>query len=646
MRAPIAAALTLALAALATGAAAQQVQEVTVRLDPATGHVEIETRLDAPEGAVLLPGLDWLGLDSLTVDGAPVEASASLPASRHGGRPVVARLDGTLPDIAPGIAPWGQAHGAGYLTGGDWLPHEADAVARFEVTLEMPAAYRGLATGSLAEERVSGDTYTARFDLTGRADDLGLFFGPYQIGEAMRGAVRLRTYFRPGDTGLSGAYLDAAGGYVARYADQIGPYPYAGFSVVSAPIPVGLGFAGLTYVSQSILSHPYMRGRSLAHEVLHNWWGNAVGVDYDSGNWCEGLTTFQADYALAEAAGPDDAEEMRLEWLRALAGLAPAENTALRAFRAASHGGVQAVGYGKAAMVFHMLKAEIGAQAFDAALRRFYAAERGRIADWTDLQAAFEAETGRDLGWFFAQWIDRAGLPEIALAAAAPVAGEGGPGVRVTLSQSAPAYRLRVPVRIATEAGMVERVMELSGASATQTFALDAAPTGIDVDPGFELARVLLPGEVAPTLGDVFGNRSAKVAVAGDAPGLDAAARGLAVRLLRSDRLEVVPAAALDGAPAALVIGLTGDVAALRDARIAGPAPWDMTTGTARAWAERDAGGRTWIFVSADNADLLGAEMGRLGYQAGRSYAAFAGGQEVAAGTWAPAASPLHRAFE
>ena len=43
-----------------------------------------------------------------------------------------------------------------------------------------------------------------------------------------------------------------------------------------------------------------MQERSLAHEVLHAWWGNAVAVDYERGNWSEALTTFMADYALAE----------------------------------------------------------------------------------------------------------------------------------------------------------------------------------------------------------------------------------------------------------------------------------------------------------------------------------------------------------
>ena len=637
---------------LALGAAAwagepgAPLQSVTVRLDPASGHVDIETRIDAPEGPVRLPDLGWLRLESLTLDGKPLAADGAIPASRHQGRTVTARLSGTIPGISPGLEPWGRAAESGYLAGDGWLPRDAERFGRFEVRVDLPAGYRALATGSLTEETVAEGRYAARFVLTGRPEDLGLFFGRYEIGEEIRDGVRLRTYFRPEDTALSGAYLEAAGGYLAPYADRIGPYPYGGFSVVSAPIPVGLGFAGLTYVSQSILAHPYMRGRSLAHEILHSWWGNAVGVDYESGNWCEGLTTFQADYALAEAEGPDAAREMRRDWLRALAALAPEENTSLREFRAASHTGVQAVGYGKSALVFHMLRGEIGPAAFDHAIRAFYAAERSKIAAWGDLRAAFEAESGRDLAWFFAQWIGRAGLPRITLDAAEPVVRDGRPALRVTLRQSAPAYRLFVPLRIETDAGPVERVLEMSETVATAIVDLEAAPDELRVDPGFDLARELLPGEVAPTLGDLFGNRAARVAVAGGDGALAEAARGLARRLLRTDGLNLVPPDALEDAPAALIVGSTRDVAAARDGLIDAAAPWDMATGTARAWAERDAKGRLRIFVSADTAGLLASELGGLGYQASRSYAAYATGDEVATGTWEPTGSPLRMTFE
>lgn len=243
------------------------------------------------------------------------------------------------------------------------------------------------------------------------------------MSERQRDGLRLRTYFHPEHAPIADAYLDAAETYIRRFGELIGPYPYAGFSVVSAPIPVGYGFDSLAYISRRIVAHPYMRGRSLAHEVAHSWWGNAVAVDYDRSNWAEGLTTFQADYGLAEERGEDAARGMWLEWLRNLAALPVARDRPILDFRAKTHDATQVIGYDKVAFVFHMLRREVGAEAFGTAIRRFWTENRFRRAGWRELKAAFTGATGRYLDWFFDQCLARTGVPSLAIAGLARAGG-------------------------------------------------------------------------------------------------------------------------------------------------------------------------------------------------------------------------------
>ena len=108
---------------------------------------------------------------------------------------------------------------------------------------------------------------------------------------------------------------------------------------------------------------PFIRKTSPRPRVLHNWWGNGVYVDYASGNWSEGLTTFMADYACKLGESPA-AAEMRLGWLRDALALPADAQPALRGFRSRSHGAEAAVGYGKAAMLFVMLQDRLGEAAF------------------------------------------------------------------------------------------------------------------------------------------------------------------------------------------------------------------------------------------------------------------------------------------
>ena len=643
--------LLLAVAFWATAPVISQAAEdagyiIDLRLDPADGTLQGTVTIENPAGDVALPRANWLHPEELRLGDRRIDLPENGTVSHAviSGRPVSLSFQGALPDLDGTPRTTGTDPAGSFLIGASWLPLDDTARQRFRVSLNVPATHRAVATGTqTAITQVDGRSI-AQFAFDGPAHDLGLFAGPYVISENQRNGIALRTYFEPSDTGLSDSYMDAASDYLARYAQQIGPYPYDSFSVVSAPIPVGLGFAGLTYVSRSILHHPYMRGRSLAHEVLHSWWGNAVGVDYDSGNWAEGLTTYQADHALAEAAGGDAAREMRLEWLEALTDLPDGAKTPLRQFRSSAHDGRQAVGYGKAALMFHMLRAEIGEAAFETGISRFYTAHKDRIAAWPDLQAAFAQTAQRDLSWFFDQWLDRPDLPRITLGT---VDRTGDRAVRVALQQAGSIYRLRVPVQIETSQGTETRMIHLDGPSATLDITTAGTPGKVLVDPGYEVARQLLPGETAPRLADVFMTTAPVRLRVTSAPGFAEASDRLIGRLFGATGLEFGDRADLGTSDAAVLIGETRAIADMRDRLIPDPRPWPVDTGAARAWAERDAAGTTILFISADAPADLGDALSKLRYFGPRSFVAFdEGAEQISAGKWDVTDSPLVRVLD
>lgn len=286
-----------------------------------------------------------------------------------------------------------------------WLPLPADVVAAgWDVTIEAPKGF--LAAPYPDGEAADGVT---RFRLAAGIARAPLVVGPFKMAERVLGDIKVRTFFTDANRRLEGAYLEAAGAAIKALAAEIGPYPYGAFAVVESPLPVGLGYPGYTLVSGRILPYPFMRGRSLWHEISHVWFGNGVFVDYAKGNWAEGFAAYFADYGLARQAGPEAAKQMRYDWLLEYDVVPPAEDIPLRAFVSKSHGQSQAIGYGKAAMTLHMLRLEIGDAAFKAGIRRFWQDNQFTVADWGDIQAAFEAESGLDLSAAFARWIDGAG---------------------------------------------------------------------------------------------------------------------------------------------------------------------------------------------------------------------------------------------
>ena len=69
--------------------------------------------------------------------------------------------------------------------------------------------------------------------------------------------------------------------------------------------------------------------------------------------------------------------------------------------------------YQKAGFVLHMLRRQVGEEAFWKGLRQYYAQFQGRNALTSDFQHVMEQVSGQDLSAFFQQWIFRAGHPQL-----------------------------------------------------------------------------------------------------------------------------------------------------------------------------------------------------------------------------------------
>lgn len=605
-----------------------------IEIDPASGVFTASALLSGPRGDVTLPDADWLQIDTLRIGGRDrpldIGGTSILPDRLHRNRDLSLHVSGRLPAPDGNLSAASAASEASYLLGPAWFPVDAAGIRGIDLRVSLPEGQRVAATGSLVSENGT----ETRFTFRGFPEDLGVFVGPYVVTEEIRDGRRLRTYFEAENPDLSQRYLDAVAGYIARYETNVGDYPHDGFSVVSTPLPVGLGFAGLTYVSRDILGHPYMTGRSLAHEVLHTWWGNAVGIDFDTGNWAEGLTTFQADYALAEDAGAEAARAMRIGWIRDLARLDAGAARPLVAFRTSAGSGDQSEGYGKAAFVFHMLRDELGSDTFAAGIRRFYADQRGRIAGWPDMRASFETVSGRDLGWFFDQWTGRPGLPDVALGLEdASETAEGRFEVTLIFEQSDPAYRLRMPVVFETPEGPVRRAVRIDGPETRTTLRLDARPLSVRLDPGFDVARRPRAGELTPILQDARGVESIAAVLASPGAATETSVAEALAPLTGSAELIWQENIDESGARPVLIAGHEADVAAMRPAHL-GALPQIGGEGDTRLWIERDGAGRRWLFLTFDDAAELAEDLRNAPFYGGQSHLTADAGRITGQGIW------------
>ncbi|MBI3493924.1 MAG: hypothetical protein HY047_19425 [Acidobacteria bacterium] len=155
----------------------------------------------------------------------------------------------------------------------------------------------------------------------------------------------------------------------------------------------------------------------LAHELAHQWWGQAVaGRNYHEQWLSEGF----AQYFAALYAQHQRGDELFASVLKQLRRWGMAESKQGPVYLGYRLGHIRnesrvfrALVYNKGAAVLHMLRRLVGDQQFFAGLRRFYGTSRFHKVGTEDLRAAIEAETGRSLGRFFERWIYGTALPKL-----------------------------------------------------------------------------------------------------------------------------------------------------------------------------------------------------------------------------------------
>jgi len=395
-----------------------------------------------------------------------------------------------------------------YLSGASyWYPVlEGDELITFDLGVELPDGWSAVSQGG---RQPAGEGSAAGWHSPEPQEEIYLIAAPFTRYERPAGRISAQVWLRTPDEALANRYLELTGSYLSMYEKLIGRYPYPKFALVENFWETGFGMPSFTLLGPKVIRLPFILYSSYPHEILHNWWGNGVYPDYHSGNWSEGLTAYLADHLLKEQRGKG--AEYRRDTLQKFTHyVRERKDFPLTRFRSRHSPSSEAVGYGKALMLFHMLRLRLGDELFIAGLRKFYRDHRFERATFDDIRRSFETVSGEDLKDFFRQWTTRTGAPQLKLNDAGVTATpEGGYRLRTVIEQRQPEapYRLRVPLVVTLEgekqAWRTTLAMDSRRLEANLT--LPARPLRLDLDPGFDLFRRLDEKEIPPAISQVLG---------------------------------------------------------------------------------------------------------------------------------------------
>ncbi|MBZ5644310.1 MAG: HEAT repeat domain-containing protein [Acidobacteriia bacterium] len=233
----------------------------------------------------------------------------------------------------------------------------------------------------------------------------------------------------------------------------------------------------------------------LSHELTHQWFGDLVTCKDWTNTWLnEGFATFGASLWEEHAYGADASA---YRYWREQNGWMPSRDLyPVPIVTREIDDSVEYVGnvYDKSGWVLHMLREQLGDEAFFRALQHYLETYRLQNVVTADLVKAIEESTGTNVDRFFDQWIYGAGAPRFMVRSAYDsTARKLSLDVQQTQKVEGRVGLFRVPVDIAVTTASGEKLfpIEISKAQETFSFTLDGPPLVVLFDKGDKILKSL-----------------------------------------------------------------------------------------------------------------------------------------------------------
>ncbi len=249
------------------------------------------------------------------------------------------------------------------------------------------------------------------------------------------------------------------------------------------------GMLGTIFITRSELAESTPPVRDLARRIAYQWWQETVGIQSTDDLWLvDGMAYFSAAQYLGKAEGPA-AYKQEIDNLAVLA-LKFENKSAVRAglglgYRSEKYESVVA---GKGAWILNMLHGILGDSKFSQLVQQYIHECSGDKAGTASFQKLADKLNGKDLGWFFAEWIDTIGVPAFQ---SDYVVFKTASGFRVsgTVKQDRDLFKMPVEIAVVTEGKGETKTIELSGKSTPFDITSFSMPQKVVLDPNNKLLR-------------------------------------------------------------------------------------------------------------------------------------------------------------
>ncbi|NIS78143.1 MAG: hypothetical protein GTO00_11245, partial [Deltaproteobacteria bacterium] len=489
---------------------------IKVTLYPAENRIAGEGKITLPVGTGGPVSTGGLNVTDVRIGGrrAGQKEGAGHVIEVRGGEVLEFRYDGLFPpgkeeEVIENVGVTGSniIDERGIMLISGWYPSfSRPCLYRLEVTL--PEGFEALSesNGVKVAEAPEKGFKTLIFDSPIPLDGITLVGGRHVLRKERYRGVSINTYFFPEEDHLSTLYRDSVKKYLDLYGEMLGRYPFGSFSVVENIFQTGYSFPTYTLLGSRILPLPYIPETSLGHEFLHQWFGHLVEVDRDKGNWSEGLTTYLADHWYKELKGEGHVyrKKILIDYVNYVT---PSREIPVSRFQGRVDFATRAIGYGKTAMIFHMVRKTLGDDAFFSSLKTFIEENEAGRAGWDDLRDSFTEKGGRELGRLIDGWTEGTGMAHIEIAPPRIVREGELFHLELYIDQRNGPYLFSLPVTVETERSKEDFLVKVDGKKVTFSGTFTSRPTRVSVDRDYDTFRRPTGAEIPPVISGFTGDR-------------------------------------------------------------------------------------------------------------------------------------------
>lgn len=315
--------------------------------------------------------------------------------------------------------------------------------------------------------------------------------GKYLIRSSTSGGFVVDFYVKAGDEAWADRVGPLIGSHLEFYSSQFGAYSFGRRLLVVETDEETLetySGAGIMFVSPRALTASLEE--KVAREVAYQWWGQTVGLrSFDDTLLSQGMAEFSALLYIAvngTATQYQQALQAQLEKALAFEQSSSIRNAPSQLDDQSS--AFRSVIFHKGALVFNMLRQLMGSESFDQMLRNYYMQYAGRNITLEEFESLASTAAGRDLRFFFGQWIDSTGVPEFRTEYRVLRTREGFrvPG---TIRQDLDTFEMPVEIVLRTEAGSERQTLMMQGTSVDFDLQSKTMPLEVIVDPDVKIVR-------------------------------------------------------------------------------------------------------------------------------------------------------------